>query len=57
MRKSPTASGRYKLEAMSLLDIVRKGFGYVLMSMGASSPGALKKKPASRPEPKPGPRT
>jgi hypothetical protein len=39
---------------MSLLDILRKGFGYVLMSMGVSSPASTKK-PPSKPAPKPGP--
>lgn len=32
---------------MSFLDLLRKGFGYLLMSMGVSSPQP--KKPASRP--------
>ena len=31
---------------MRLLEILRKGFGFLLMSMGVSSPGA--KKPASK---------
>jgi hypothetical protein len=38
---------------MSVLDLLRKGFGYVLMSMGVSSPAP--KKPAAKPVPKPGP--
>lgn len=38
---------------MSLLDLIRKGFGYVLLSMGVSRP-APKPRPASKPEPKPG---
>lgn len=39
---------------MSFLDMVRKGFGYLLMSFGVSSP--TKKptpKPATKPEPRP----
>jgi hypothetical protein len=36
---------------MKLLEMLRKGFGFVLMSMGVSSPGA--KKPASQPGSKP----
>lgn len=40
---------------MSLIDIFRKGLGYVLMAMGASSSQALKKKPAEAPAAKPGP--
>ncbi|HUV69796.1 MAG TPA: hypothetical protein VMW15_09065 [Terracidiphilus sp.] len=36
---------------MSVLNVLRKGFGYVLMSMGVSSPTA--KKPAPKPEGKP----
>lgn len=35
---------------MSLLDTLRKGFGYLLLSMGVSRPGA---KPQPRPAPKP----
>lgn len=37
---------------MSFLDALRKGFGYVLMSMGVSSPAQKKPapKPASRPD-------
>jgi hypothetical protein len=42
---------------MKLLEWLRKGFGYVLMSMGASSPDAIKKKPGTPASPKPGPRT
>jgi hypothetical protein len=40
---------------MSILDLLRKGFGYVLMSMGVSSPDAAKKpKPAPKSaDPKP----
>jgi len=34
---------------MNVLDVLRKGFGYVLMSMGVSSPTA--KKPAPKPAP------
>jgi hypothetical protein len=37
---------------MSVLDTLRKGFGYLLMSMGVSSP-ARKAKPAPKPAPKP----
>jgi hypothetical protein len=37
---------------MSVLDLLRKGFGYVLMSLGASSPEAAKKKPVPAPAPK-----
>ena len=36
---------------MSVLDVLRKGLGYVLMSMGVSSPTA--KKPAPKPPAKP----
>jgi hypothetical protein len=36
---------------MKLLEILRKGFGFVLMSMGVSSPGA--KKPGAAPVSKP----
>ena len=39
---------------MSVLDALRKGFGFVLMSMGVSSPA--KKKPTPKPAAKPGPR-
>jgi hypothetical protein len=39
---------------MSLIDVFRKGIGYVLMAMGASSSQALKKKPAAASPPKPG---
>ena len=40
---------------MSVLDAVRKGFGYVLMSMGVSSPAPKKQapKPADKREDKP----
>lgn len=38
---------------MSVLDVLRKGFGYVLMSMGVSSP--TPKKPAPKPVVKPEP--
>lgn len=37
---------------MSLLDTLRKGFGFLLMSMGVSRP-AQKPKPAAKPVPKP----
>jgi hypothetical protein len=38
---------------MSVLDVLRKGFGYVLLSMGVSRP-APKPKPEAKPAPKPG---
>lgn len=38
---------------MSILDLLRKSFGFLLMSMGVSSPEATKKKPAQKPAPKP----
>lgn len=41
---------------MKLLTMLRKGVGYILMSMGVSSPDALKKKPGAEPAPKSGPR-
>ncbi len=37
---------------MSVLDLLRKGFGYVLMSMGVSSP--TPKKTTAKPAAKPG---
>jgi len=40
---------------MSVLDVLRKGLGYVLMSMGVSSP--TPKKPAPKPASRPGPDT
>jgi hypothetical protein len=39
--------------SMSLLDLLRKGFGYVLLSMGVSRP-AQKPKPETKPAAKPG---
>lgn len=36
---------------MSLVALLRKGFGYVLMSMGVSSPESTKKKPVRPPAP------
>ena len=36
---------------MSLMDSLRKGFGFFLMSMGVSSP-AKKPRPAPKPAPK-----
>jgi len=42
---------------MSVVDLLRKGFGYVLMSMGVSRPSSTRKsapKPAPQPESKPG---
>jgi hypothetical protein len=41
---------------MKVLDLIGKGFGYVLMSMGVSSPKSSSKKkakPAVKPESKP----
>jgi hypothetical protein len=38
---------------MSMLDLLRKGFGYVLLSMGVSRP-APKQNPETKPAPKPG---
>jgi hypothetical protein len=35
---------------VNFLDVLRKGFGYVLMSMGVSSPTPKKPKPAVKPE-------
>ena len=37
---------------MSFLDVLRKGFGFVLMSMGVSSPAQKKSapKPAAKPD-------
>jgi hypothetical protein len=37
---------------MSVLDSIRKGLGFVLMSMGVSSP-KKKPRPAAKPAPKP----
>ena len=37
---------------MSMIDALRKGFGFLLMSMGVSSP-AKKPKPVPKPAPKP----
>jgi hypothetical protein len=31
---------------MKVLEMLRRGLGYVLMAMGASSSGALRKKPS-----------
>lgn len=39
---------------MKLLDLLRKGFGYVLMSMGVSRPGT-RPAPAAKPTPTPPP--
>ena len=39
---------------MKILGFLRKSFSYVLMSMGASSPDALKKKPGAKPVSKKG---
>lgn len=41
---------------MGLINIFRKGIGYVLMAMGASSSQALKKKPVNTTAAKPDPR-
>jgi hypothetical protein len=38
---------------MRILDLLKKGFGYVLLSMGVSRPTA-KPKPESKPAPKSG---
>jgi len=40
---------------MRLIALLRKGFGYVLMSMGVSSPESTKKKPAAKPARPPAP--
>lgn len=37
---------------MSVLDMLRKGFGFLLMSFGISSP-AKKPRPVAKPAPKP----
>lgn len=37
---------------MGLMDSLRKGFGYFLLSMGVSRPGAKKPQPAPKPAPK-----
>lgn len=39
---------------MKLLELLRKGFGYVLMSMGVSRPGT---QPKATPKPAPKPRS
>jgi hypothetical protein len=39
---------------MSVLDLLRKGFGYVLLSMGVSRPAP---KPKPEPDPKPDSKT
>jgi hypothetical protein len=44
-------NGKEWEEFMSLVDWLRKGFGYVLLSMGVSRP-APKPKPAAKPAPK-----
>ena len=38
---------------MSVLDLLRKGFGYVMLAMGVSSPDAAKKKPVAKPTQRP----
>ncbi len=40
---------------MSVLDSLRKGFGFLLMSMGVSSP-QNKPRPVPKPAPKPDPK-
>ena len=42
--------GLERKETMSVLDSLRKGFGFLLMSFGVSRPAA---KPAPKPVPKP----
>lgn len=42
---------------MKVLQMLRKGVGYILMSMGVSSPDALKKKPGTEAAPKTSPRS
>lgn len=42
---------------MKLLRMLRKSIGYILMSMGVSSPDALKKKPGAGATSKTEPRT
>ncbi len=37
---------------MNIMDWLRKGFGYVLLSMGVSRP-ATRQKPEAKPAPKP----
>lgn len=44
-------SGREELDAMSFLELLKKGFGYVLLSMGVSRP-APKPKSDAKPAPK-----
>lgn len=41
---------------MKVLQMLRKGIGYILMSMGVSSPDALKKKPGAEAVSKTAPR-
>jgi hypothetical protein len=41
-----------KEAAMKLLDILRKGFGFLLMSMGVSSPAQKSAQTTPRPRPK-----
>ena len=51
-RQSKIASAATQGEAIvSVLDVVRKGLGYVLMSMGVSSPAPKKPRPAVKPAP------
>ncbi|MGC1462962.1 MAG: hypothetical protein WA802_12220 [Terracidiphilus sp.] len=42
---------------MSVLEVLRKGFGYVLMSMGVSSPAQKKAAPKAEDKPEPGKHT
>jgi hypothetical protein len=46
------ASGLERTGAMSVLDWLRKGFGFLLMSFGVSSP-TRKPRPAAKPAAKP----
>lgn len=42
---------------MSVFDVLRKGLGYVLMSMGVSSPPPKKPNPEAKPTPGPKPQS
>ena len=51
-RQSKNAARQRRRNAIvSVLDVVRKGLGFVLMSMGVSSPTPKKTKPAPQPAP------
>jgi hypothetical protein len=39
-------------ETMSMMDALRKGFGFLLLSLGVSRP-AIKPRPAPKPAPRP----